>query len=119
MIDHVVLRVADLDRSGAFYDAFLRPIGWRRCLESTHRIGWGLVDAVLIVQGPSDSPAPDFGHLCIAARGVVAVRAAWESAIEAGALDDGPPAQRPELGPSYYSAFLLDPDGYRIEVRSA
>lgn len=118
MIDHVGLEVSDLRRSAAFYDAMLRPIGWRRCLEEDDRVGWGLVEAVLIVHGRGAQPAPGFGHVCIAARGVVAVRAAWEAGLEAGATDDGPPAQRPELGPSYFSAYLLDPDGYRIEIRS-
>jgi catechol 2,3-dioxygenase-like lactoylglutathione lyase family enzyme len=44
------------------------------------------------------------------------VKAAWERGIAAGGSDDGPPGNRPQYGPGYYSAYMLDPDGYRIEV---
>ena len=47
---------------------------------------------------------------------MAAVKGAWESGVQAGGTDDGEPSQRPELGTSYYSAYLLDPDGYRLEV---
>jgi hypothetical protein len=47
---------------------------------------------------------------------MAAVKGAWESALQAGGTDDGEPSKRAELGTSYYSAYLLDPDGYRLEV---
>ena len=49
-------------------------------------------------------------------RRMAAVKGAWESALQAGGTDDGEPSKRAELGTSYYSAYLLDPDGYRLEV---
>ena len=36
--------------------------------------------------------------------------------MAAGGTDDGAPGQRPEYGATYYSAYLLDPDGNRIEI---
>jgi hypothetical protein len=46
----------------------------------------------------------------------VAVDAAYAAAIGAGGQDDGPPGLRPQYGPRYYAAYVLDPDGLRIEV---
>lgn len=31
---------------------------------------------------------------------------------------DGPPGPRPRYGPRYYAAFVLDPDGHRLEVKA-
>ncbi|MEA2144467.1 MAG: hypothetical protein QOG59_54, partial [Solirubrobacteraceae bacterium] len=44
MIDHVGLEVADLERSGRFYDAVFFPLGVRRMFESEHAISWGVND---------------------------------------------------------------------------
>ena len=46
----------------------------------------------------------------------MAVDAAYAAALEAGGRDDGPPGPRPQYGPRYYAAYLLDPDGLRVEV---
>ena len=36
--------------------------------------------------------------------------------VKAGGVDDGAPGPRPEYGGSYYSAYLRDPDGNRVEI---
>jgi hypothetical protein len=36
--------------------------------------------------------------------------------VAAGGRDDGGPGLRPRYGPDYYAAFVLDPDGYRVEA---
>src|SRR4051794_41886029 len=56
------------------------------------------------------------GHVCFAGKGIPAVKAAWEGGVAAGGSDDGAPGNRPQYGPAYYSAYLRDPDGYRVEV---
>jgi catechol 2,3-dioxygenase-like lactoylglutathione lyase family enzyme len=61
-------------------------------------------------------PGPAYGHVALAATGRAAVDAAYASGLRGGGRDDGPPGPRPQYGPRYYAAFLLDPDGYRIEV---
>ena len=60
--------------------------------------------------------APGGGHVCFTATGIPAVKGAWEGGVAAGGADDGAPGQRPEYGASYYSAYLLDPDGNRVEI---
>ena len=115
MIHHVSVDVSDLERSGQFYDAVVGALGWRRHVESDVRIGWGIVRPVLFASTVR-SPGPASGHICLASPGISGVKGAWEAGVAAGGTDDGAPGQRPEYGATYYSAYLLDPDGNRIEI---
>jgi catechol 2,3-dioxygenase-like lactoylglutathione lyase family enzyme len=40
----------------------------------------------------------------------------WRAGTDAGCQDDGPPGKRPQYTPSYYGAFLRDPDGNSAEA---
>ena len=115
MIHHVSVEVSELERSGRFYDSILGPLGWRRLVESDEMIGWGIVKPVFFASSRR-RPAAGGGHVCFSANGIPAVRAAWEGGVAGGGSDDGAPGSRPEYGAAYYSAYLLDPDGYRVEV---
>ena len=63
-------------------------------------------------------PAPGYGHISVKASGKAAVDAAYAAGLRAGGNDDGPPGPRPQYGRRYYAAYMLDPDGYRLEVVS-
>jgi catechol 2,3-dioxygenase-like lactoylglutathione lyase family enzyme len=115
VIHHVSVEVSDLERSADFYDAVLTPLGWRRQVETTELVGWGIVRPVFFISSRRPVAAGG-GHVCFDANGIPAVKAAWEGGIAAGGTGDGDPGVRPQYGPSYYSAYLLDPDGYRVEV---
>jgi catechol 2,3-dioxygenase-like lactoylglutathione lyase family enzyme len=115
MIHHVSVEVSELERSGRFYDAVLGPLGWRRQVETDELIAGGIVKPVFFASNRREA-SPGGGHVCFAANGIPAVKAAWEGGQAAGGRDDGPPGSRPQYGPAYYSAYLLDPDGYRVEV---
>jgi len=115
VIHHVSVEVADLERSGRFYDAVLGALGWRRHVETDERLAWGIVRPVFFASGRHEA-APGGGHVCFAANGIPAVKGAWEGGAAAGGSSDGEPAARPEYGAGYYSAYLIDPDGYRVEV---
>jgi catechol 2,3-dioxygenase-like lactoylglutathione lyase family enzyme len=115
VIHHVSVEVGDLERSGRFYDSLLEPLGWRRHIETDEVIGWGIVRPVFFASARRRAVAGG-GHVCFAATGIPAVKAAWEAGVGAGGGDDGAPGPRPEYGPSYYSAYLRDPDGHRVEV---
>jgi catechol 2,3-dioxygenase-like lactoylglutathione lyase family enzyme len=115
MIHHVGLEVSNLRRSATFYDAVLAPLGWRRVVDESGAVGWGIVQPVFFITDRTP-PRPGFGHVCFSASGMAAVKAAWEAGVAAGARDDGKPAARPDYGPGYYSAYLLDLDGYRLEI---
>lgn len=115
MIHHASVEVSELKRSARFYDALLGPLGWRRHLDTDQVIGWGIVKPVFFASTRREA-SPGGGHICFSASGISAVRAAWEGGVAAGGADDGPPGNRPQYGPTYYSAYLLDPDGHRVEV---
>jgi catechol 2,3-dioxygenase-like lactoylglutathione lyase family enzyme len=115
VIHHVQLEVSSLEQSGRFYDALFRPLGWRRLQDRGEAIAWGLDEPVFWIKQRL-TPGPTFGHVCFKASGIVAVKAAWEAGVAAGAGDDGPPGQRAGYGSGYYAAYLRDPDGYRIEI---
>jgi catechol 2,3-dioxygenase-like lactoylglutathione lyase family enzyme len=116
MLDHIGLEVSDLARSAAFYDALFSRLGIRRVHEGPSAVAYGKHEPRFWIVQRGRPAAPGFGHVAISASGRVAVDAAYEAALRAGGQDDGPPGLRPQYGPRYYAAYLLDPDGLRIEV---
>jgi len=116
VIDHVGFEVSDLARSARFYDAVFSRLGVRRVHESEAAIAYGSHEPRFWIVARGRPPGPAYGHCAIRAAGRVAVDAAYAAALDAGGQDDGPPALRPQYGPRYYAAYVLDPDGLRIEV---
>ena len=121
MIDHVGFEVSDLARSARFYDAiFCAARRAARCSTSDGRDRLRRARAASS-SGSSRAAArrrPAYGHVALSAHGRAAVDAAYAAALGAGGRDDGPPGPRPQYGPTYYAAYLLDPDGLRVEVVS-
>ena|ERR1700761_5239160 len=119
MLHHISLGVRDLKLSGAFYDAALGVLGFRRVFEDETAIGYGWVageDKFCLKLRPG-AAAPGAGfHLAFAASSREAVDAFHQLALHVGGQDNGSPGLRPEYGPLYYAAFLIDPDGHRIEA---
>jgi len=116
VIDHVGLEVSDLARSAAFYDAVLGRLGVRRVVDGAAAVAFGSHEPRLWIVARGRAPAPGFGHLALQASGRAAVDAAHAAGLGAGGTDGGGPGPRPEYGPRYYAAYLLDPDGLRVEV---
>jgi catechol 2,3-dioxygenase-like lactoylglutathione lyase family enzyme len=115
---HVGFEVSDLARSAAFYDAVFHRLGARRMFSSDHAVAYGHDHAQFWITARGRAPAPGYGHIAIAATGKAAVDAAYAAGIDNGGSDDGPPGPRPQYGQRYYAAYLLDPDGLRVEVVS-
>jgi catechol 2,3-dioxygenase-like lactoylglutathione lyase family enzyme len=116
MIDHLGFEVADLGRSAAFYDALFFPLGIRRMFESERALAYGINDARFWITDRGRRPDGGFGHVAFEASGRAAVDAAYAAGLGAGGRSDGPPGPRRQYGPRYYAAYLLDPDGLRVEV---
>ena len=116
MFDHVGLEVSDLARSAAFYDALFFPLGVRRMFESERALAYGVNDARFWITDRGRRPDGDLGHVAFEASGRAAVDAAYDAALRAGGRSDGPPGPRRQYGPRYYAAYLLDPDGCRVEI---
>jgi catechol 2,3-dioxygenase-like lactoylglutathione lyase family enzyme len=117
VLDHVGFEVSDLRRSAAFYDAVFFPLGSRRQFESEHAIAWGIDHAAFWITART-VPRPGYGHVALVATGKAAVDAAHAAGLANGGADDGSPGPREHYGPRYYAAYLLDPDGLRVEVVS-
>jgi catechol 2,3-dioxygenase-like lactoylglutathione lyase family enzyme len=119
MLHHISLGVRDLALSGAFYDAALGALGFRRVFDGDQSIGYGLIDGqdlLLLNLNPDVSPPGAGFHLAFAAPSRAAVDAFHAAALRIGGKDNGQSGPRPDYGPNYYSAFLIDPDGHRIEA---
>ena len=122
MIDHVSLGVTDMARSKKFYDAVLAPLGIKLFFEFDGGAGYGAAqDEVNFWIGPpldaERKVQPSGGsHVAFSAASRRAVDEFYRAAIAAGAKDDGKPDVRPIYHANYYGAFVLDPDGHKIEA---
>lgn len=122
MFDHLSIGVRDVDRSAAFYDAVLAPLGVVRLWRNPRNAGYGPAGftgeapfAILLAAPDAPGPHPVF-HLAFAARSRAAVDGFYAAAVSTGGTDDGPPGIRTRYDPGYYAAFVLDPDGHRLEA---
>jgi catechol 2,3-dioxygenase-like lactoylglutathione lyase family enzyme len=119
MIDHVSIGVRDTAKSKRFYDAALKPLGYRCLSESDGSLGYGAA-AVALWIGKAEHPvAADMKsglHFCFAAPTRKSVDTFHAAALAAGGGDNGKPGLRVDYGEGYYAAFVIDPDGYRLEA---
>ncbi|MET0542765.1 MAG: VOC family protein [Variovorax sp.] len=122
MIDHTGVSVSDFARSKAFYAQALAPIGYALLMELPAAVT-GRGD----VAGFGVAPKPDFWihsgtpnvppiHIAFRVETRADVDAFHAAGLAAGGRDNGAPGLRPHYHPSYYGAFVLDPDGHNIEA---
>ena len=121
MIDHIGFSVLDYARSKAFYESALGPLGYTLVMEVTAEesgqpaAGFGSggkPDFWIGAEGKLEKPV----HVAIVANARPAVDAFYRAALAAGGKDNGAPGLRAHYHPSYYAAFVLDPDGHNIEA---
>src|SRR5579872_6134097 len=119
MLGHASFGVSDLGRSTVFYDAVMAALGFVRVWTSEKGVGYGEPgqEDKLNLFPRTDMRPPGAGfHLAFNALSPAAVDAFHAAALGAGGADCGPPGPRPHYGPTYYAAFVLDPDGYKLEA---
>jgi catechol 2,3-dioxygenase-like lactoylglutathione lyase family enzyme len=123
MLDHIGLTVGDFARSKRFYEAILPSIGAGLVMEVTPEQTGGSAHAGFGRDGKPDfwigtTGAPTTGqlHVAFTSPNRAMVDAFYRAALAAGGKDNGPPGLRPHYHPSYYGAFVLDPDGHNIEA---
>ena len=124
IFDHLGIKVANFNKSKAFYQAAFETLGITLLMEFDKMagfgrngkpdfwIGEGATDFMSAEQAKVNTPI----HIAFVAKGRKAVDAFYKAAISAGALDHGKPGLRPEYHPHYYGAFVLDFDGNNIEA---
>lgn len=115
MIEHVSLRCRNVRKSRAFYEKALKPLGYRATQIYPDAVGFMAEGhtSFWVTAGKVATPT----HLAFRARSRKAVDAFHRVALEAGAKDNGPPGRR-DYSPTYYAAFVLDPDRHNIEAVS-
>jgi catechol 2,3-dioxygenase-like lactoylglutathione lyase family enzyme len=124
MLDHISITVADIGRSAIFWDAVMTALGVPCVTRNEHQLGYGTRNRpeddghsyISIFQSRGPELVPDNRHWCFRAPNREAVAAFHAAGRAAGGRCDGPPGLRADYHPGYYAAFLLDPDGNRIEA---
>ena len=119
MIDHISVGVSDLERSARFYEATLLPLGLSRLVTRPMTIGFGKTypEFWINLRANMNPVEPESGtHICLRAKTTADVDAFHAAALSAGGLSDGAPGLRPHDRVKYYAAFVIDPDGNRIEA---
>ena len=119
MIDHISVAVGDLDRAARFYEAVLAPLGLTRLVTRPATIGFGKAYSEFWINlRASMSPVEEGSgvHIALRAKTTGDVDAFHAAALAAGGRSDGPPGIRPHDRVKYYAAFVVDPDGNRIEA---
>jgi catechol 2,3-dioxygenase-like lactoylglutathione lyase family enzyme len=120
LILYTTLGVSDLDRSAAFYDALFATLGYPRTQESEEFPSWGPGydgGVSFAICRPFDGQPPSAGN-----GAMVALRAASEAEVIAfhaaalahGGSCEGPPGVRPHYAPSFFAAYVRDPDGNKL-----
>lgn len=114
MIEHVTLHCSDLTASRRFYEAVLEPLGYRMVSVFDDAVGFkaGGHTSFWLAKGTIGTPT----HLAFRARDRKEVGHFHRRALKAGGKDNGRPGLRKEYSPTYYAAFVHDPDGHNIEA---
>jgi catechol 2,3-dioxygenase-like lactoylglutathione lyase family enzyme len=122
MLDHLSITVSDIPAAERFYDAIMAALGVVKVGRRDDWLGYGErarpehPDRVYLTIRKGAKPDEAFGrHWCFKAASRATVAAFWSAGLAAGGSDDGAPGLR-HYHPSYYGAFLHDPDGNRVEA---
>ena len=117
MLDHVGIEVTDLQRSRAFYEAALAPLGIAVLMAPLPTLaGFGEDEMPYFWISSRDRPIVHGVHVAFAAPDRPTVDAFHAAALAAGGTDNGAPGPREIYHPAYYGAFVLDPDGNNVEA---
>ena len=113
MFDHVGVANSDFSAAEGFYRTVLSVLGLEPSYAGADMVGWddwwiGLTDR--------EHPVTRALHVGFRACDRAQVDAFWQAGVDAGCRGDGAPGPRTQYGPTYYGAFLLDPDGNSVEA---
>jgi catechol 2,3-dioxygenase-like lactoylglutathione lyase family enzyme len=115
MLDHIIITVEDYVKSRNFYALALAPLGYQVSMEFNEGCGFSVLEKPDFWIRKGEKVTPRI-HVAFTSRDREAVDAFYAAAIAAGGVDNGPPGLREEYHPSYYGAFVFDPDGHNIEA---
>lgn len=118
-LHHVSVGTNELGRARRFYDAVLPQVGLRVLAADAESVDYGLEEICFSLETPVNRNAASPGngmHVAFQASNREQVDRFYQAGLENGGADAGAPGLRPKYSPDYYGAFLLDPDGNKIEA---
>lgn len=114
-LGHIGIPVADMQTSKKFYDAIVPHLGLERIDESEKSVRYGKNGSTrFYIHGRSK--AVSGVHICFDVASQEDVDSFYTKALLAGGVDNGVPGVRTDYSPTYYAAFVIDPDGNNIEA---
>jgi catechol 2,3-dioxygenase-like lactoylglutathione lyase family enzyme len=121
VLNHVIVDVTDYDASKRFYTAALAPLGIEPLMDFTEgdvaMCGFGSNrNAWFWIARRAGDVSGGGTHVAFEAETRGVVQAFYDAALAAGGRDNGAPGLREQYHPTYYGAYVLDPDGYNIEA---
>lgn len=116
MYDHIGLKVRDLDASVRFFSEALAPLGYVLGSRDKSGAGFGPPDVPALWLYLSKEAKGAGAHIAFAAPNHAAVKAFHVNGLKAGGRDNGGAGPRADYSPTYYAAFLIDPDGNNVEA---
>ena len=127
ILDHTSISVRDYTKSLEFYDQTLAELGYKRNMtidipeKNIQTAGYGIGEKPSFWISPMGQQEENIGtargvHFAFLAPSKEAVDAWYEKGLALGGTDNGAPGPRPYYHPGYYGAFIIDPNGWRIEA---
>ena len=116
MFDHVQLNVADIGKSTRFYAAILEALGFKQLSRDDASASFGVENGPVLYLSRATGSASTGLHIALRARDHGAIDRFHSSGLSAGGRDNGKPGLRKDYSPTYYAAFLIDPDGNNVEA---
>src|SRR5689334_6560074 len=116
MYDHIGLKVKDIKASARFYGAALGALGHVVASQDESGAGIGPKGEPALWLYAGNGKAPAGMHVAFRAPNRAAVDKFHQAGLKAGGKDNGAPGLRADYSPSYYAAFLIDPDGNNVEA---
>ena len=116
MYDHIGLKVGNLDASVRFYTAALAPLGYVLCSKDENGAGFGPKGEPALWLYPQKGLKNDGAHIAFRAPTHEAIKKFHSEGLKSGGRDNGGAGPRADYSPTYYAAFLIDPDGNNVEA---
>ncbi len=121
-ISHITLGVRDYARAAVFYDKVLGALGFARMSKPENKPPAFCKNnsfPYIYLYYPENGLPATWGngtHIAFAAETREQVRRFYESAMQAGGIDEGAPGLRPHFGENYYAAYIRDLDGNKLQA---
>lgn len=120
MIDHITIRVADIEKTLVFYSKALNPLGYTLAIDETFDDNVRLIgfakNAKANIFFINETSTSGSTHIAFTAESKEQVGEFYKEALASGGSDNGAPGLRKEHHENYYAAFALDPEGNNIEA---